>query len=134
MPKVLYSEVDLLLYEGRKHITINPKGERFYFVTCEQQEKIYRNATLSINEEGRYVIEGDQTLYTEHKDLAFNRETLLCEHPQELIRKRNFLGFIYYSVRGSMKRDVHTRYVCKHPLYQIEERVNIVSCTCEENK
>ena len=132
MPKVLYRDVDLLLYEGRKHITINPRGERFYFVGCDQQDHIYRNATLSINDEGRYVIEGDQTFYTEHKDISLNRETLLCEHPQELIRKRNFLGLTYYRVRGVMNREVHTRYVCQHPNYKIEERVNISNCSYEQ--
>lgn len=134
MSKILYSDVNLIIYEGSKHITINPNGERFYLMTCSRQSQIFYNATLSINEEGRYVIKGDQTLYTEHKEWDFSRQKLLCEHPEELIRKRSFLGFTYCSVKGMMKREVQSRYVCQHPIYQIEERVKILSCTFEEEK
>ncbi|MFA6189813.1 MAG: hypothetical protein WC680_11105 [Sulfuricurvum sp.] len=132
MSKILYSDVNLIIYEGSKHITINPKGERFYLMSCLRQSQIYRNATLSINEEGRYVIQGDQTLYTEHDEWDLSREKLLCEHPEELIHKRSFLGFTYYSVDGVMKREVQSRYVCQHSIYQIEERLKILSCTFEE--
>jgi hypothetical protein len=73
-------------------IVINPMGKRFYLVPCEEQASIFTNATLSIDDEGRYIIEGSQTLYNEHNGVSSSYEKLLCEHPAELIIKRTFLG------------------------------------------
>ncbi len=131
MSKILYSECDLGLNESTKTIVINPRGERFYFISCEEQSSIFTNATITINDDGRYEIEGTQLLYNEHKDSSLSREKLLCEHPEELIRKHSFLGLItWYSVNGIMKREVRTRYVCKHGSYQIDERLEFLSHTC----
>ncbi|MCL4431875.1 MAG: hypothetical protein M1300_06105 [Epsilonproteobacteria bacterium] len=131
--KQLYSDVDLMISEYHKILTINPKGNRFYHVACEDQSSIYRNATLSIDDDGHYVIEGTQMLYNEHHDISFSYEKLLCLHPQELISKRSFLGLMgWYRVRGVMKREVRSRYVCKHTAYQIHERLEFLSQTFEE--
>lgn len=131
MSNVIYSDCDISIHEKSKEILINPKGERFYFVPCDAQDGIYRNATLTLDEQGRYMIEGTQLLYTEHNASSFCYEKLLCEHPAELIRKRNFLGLIiWYSVNGIMKREVRARYVCKHTIYQIHERLELLSNTC----
>jgi hypothetical protein len=133
MSKVIYCNCDISIYEKSKEILINPKGERFYFVACDAQDGIYRNATLSSDEDGRYTIEGTQLLFTKHDTFGFNYEALLCEHPKELIRKRSFLGLItWYSAKGIMKREVRTRYVCKHTAYQIHERLEFISHTCIE--
>lgn len=37
MTQVFFSDIDLLIDEEKKEIVINPKGERFYFVPCEEQ-------------------------------------------------------------------------------------------------
>jgi hypothetical protein len=131
MSNVIYSDCDISIHEKSKEILINPKGERFYFVPCDAQDGIYRNATLTLDEQGRYVIEGTQLLYTEHYASSFSYEKLLCEHPAELIRQQNFLGLIiWYSVKGIMKREVRARYVFKHAIYQIHERLEFLSHTC----
>lgn len=133
MSKVIHSDCDISIHEKSKEILINPKAERFYFIPCDAQDGIYRNATLTLDEQGRYVIEGTQLLYTEHDASSFRYEELLCEHPQELIRKRSFLGLItWYSAKGIMKREVRTRYLCKHAAYQIHERLEFLSYTCIE--
>ena len=133
MSKVLYNNVDLLLYEGSKHITINPRGERFYFVPCDEQSKIYRNATLYYDEETEhYTIKGEQSLYGEHKAMGRNYEKLLCLHPAELIVKKSFLGFTWYRVSGVLKREIRSHYLCEHNEYRIHERTAILSHTIEE--
>lgn len=130
--KQLYSDVDLMISEYHKILTINPKGIRFYGVACEDVSSIYRNATLSIDDDGHYVIQGIQQLYTQHHDISFSYQALLCEHPHELIKKRSFLGLIYwYRVKGVMKREVRSRYICKHNEYQIHERLELLSHTCQ---
>lgn len=132
MKQVLYSDIDLMISESYQTITINPKGIRFYHVACEDQSSIYRNAALSIDDNGRYVIEGTQMFYSEHNASGFSYEKLLCLHPQELITKRSFLGLIgWYRVRGVMKREVRSRYVCKHKEYQIHERLELLSHICQ---
>jgi hypothetical protein len=131
MSKVIYSDCDISIHEKSKEILINPKGERFYFIPCDAKDSIYRNATLSIGEDGRYTIEWTQLLYNKHYALGFSYEALLCEHPKELIRKRSFLGLItWYSAKGVMKREVRTRYVCKNTVYQINERLEFLSHAC----
>ncbi|OYZ60995.1 MAG: hypothetical protein B7Y17_04960 [Sulfuricurvum sp. 24-42-5] len=132
MKQVLYSDIDLMISEYYKTITINPKGIRFYGLACEEQASIYRNATLSIDDDGRYVIEGTHHLYTEHHDMGFSYEKLLCLHPQELIKQRSFLGLIsWYRVKGVMKREVHSRYIYKHKEYKIQQRLEFLSHTCQ---
>lgn len=133
MNQVFYSDIDLLIDEDRKEILINPKGERFYFVPCEEQSKIFRNAVLRYNDsEERYGIEGEQTLYTEHKDMGLDYEKLLCLHPKELIHKKSFLGFTWYSVYGVLKREIRSVYLCLHKEYRIHERCSVLSHTYEE--
>jgi len=127
MSKIHHTNCDLTLDESSKTILVNPKGERFYLVPCESQSYIFTNATLSTDEEGRYVIEGTQTLYNEHKGVSGSYEKLLCEHPAELIIKRTFLGLTWYKVNGIMKREVRSRYICKHNAYQIHERLEFLS-------
>lgn len=36
MSHVCFSDIDLLIDEGRKEILINSRGERFYFVECDE--------------------------------------------------------------------------------------------------
>lgn len=130
MSKICHTNCDLVLHESSKTIIVNPMGERFYFVACEDQSSIFINATLSLDEEGRYIIEGTQTLYNEHKGLSSSYEKLLCEHPAELIIKRTFLGLAWYKVNGIMKREVRSRYICQHKAYDIHERLDFLSHTC----
>lgn len=133
MKKVLHENIDLVIDESRKEIIINPRGERFYFVECEEQSKIYHNATLTYEEEGEfYEIEGEQSLYTEHQAMGFDYDKLLCLHPRELIVKKSFLGLKWYSVSGIMKRSIRSHYRCEHKAYRIHERSEIVSTVCEE--
>lgn len=133
MKKILHEWIDLLIDESRKEIIINPRGERFYFVPCDEQSKIYRDATFTYDEEGGYYeIEGEQTLYTEHKAMGFDYEKLLCSHPSELIVKKSFFGLKWYRVSGIMKRSIRSHYRCEHKAYRIHERSEIVSTVCEE--
>ncbi|MFA6138983.1 MAG: hypothetical protein WC667_12990 [Sulfurimonas sp.] len=126
--KLLYSGVDIKIDEQEKCIIINPAGERFYNSGCDDLHTIFRDASLSQDANGNYQIQGVQTLYNEHKDSGMNYENLLCKHPQQLIKKRSFLGlFTYYNVNGSMKRDVKTLYVCEHKNYQISQRLELLS-------
>lgn len=130
MSKVIYSDCNILIEERNTHILINPNGERFYFVPCYNQGDIYTNATLSLMDNGSYEIEGTQILYTTHKDRSFSYEKLLCLHPQELIKKRSFLGLIHwYRVNGVMKREMRSRYVCMYKEYRIEQRLELLSNT-----
>jgi hypothetical protein len=95
MTHVFFSDIDLLIDEEKKEIVINPKGERFYFVPCEEQYKVFRDAILRYDSvEEKYEIEGEQTLYSEHKGIGRDYEKLLCLHPQELIHKKAFLGLL----------------------------------------
>ena len=130
MSVIYYTNCDLSLHESSKTIIVNPMGERFYFVACEDQSSIYFNATLRLDEEGRYVIEGTQLLYNKHQGVSSSYEKLLCEHPAELIIKRTFLGLTWYKVNGVMKREVRSRYICKHNEYVIHERLEFLSHTC----
>jgi len=130
MSVIYYTNCDLSLDESNKSIVINVAGERFYLVSCEYQSSIYTNATLSLDDEGRYVIEGTQLLYNKHQGLSSSYEKLLCEHPAELIIKCTFLGLTWYKVNGVMKREVRSRYICKHNEYVIHERLEFLSHTC----
>jgi hypothetical protein len=133
MSEILYSGIDLSIDEGRKEILIIPRGERFYFIPCNEQSKVFRNATLRLeSRSGCYEIEGEQTLYTEHTGIGFDYEKLLCLHPAELIVKKSFLGLKWYSVSGIMKRDIRSRYRCQYKEYRIHERIAILSRTIEE--
>lgn len=63
MNHVFYSDVDLLITEDRKEIIMNPKGKRFYFVGCEEQGKIFRDAILRYDSsEERYEIKDDTSI------------------------------------------------------------------------
>jgi len=133
MNHVFFSDVDVLIDEERKEIIINPKGERFYFVGCEEQGKIFRDAILRYDSsEERYEIEGEQTLYTEHKGMGFDYEKLLCLHPKELIHKKSFFGMSWYNVCGVLKREVRSVYLCLHKEYRIHERCAVLSRKYEE--
>ncbi|MFH0709901.1 MAG: hypothetical protein V2A75_06825, partial [Pseudomonadota bacterium] len=70
MSVIYHTNCDLALDESRKSILVNPMRERFYLVPCEEQASIFTNATLSIDDEGRYIIEGTQTLYNEHNGVS----------------------------------------------------------------
>ena len=131
MSVIYHTNCDLALDESSQSIVINPIGERFYFVACEEQSSIFTNATLSLDEEGRYVIEGTQLLYNKHRGVSPSYEKLLCEQSPELIIKRTFLGLTWYKVNGIMKREVHSRYICKHKDYQIQQRLEFLSHTCQ---
>lgn len=133
MSHVCYSDVDLLIDESIKEILINPRGERFYFVKCEEQHRIFRNAVLRYDSvEERYEIEGEQSLYDHHKGVGFDYEKLLCLHPKELIRKKSFFGVTWYNVCGVLKREIQTVYLCQHKEYRIHERTAVISQVCEE--
>lgn len=123
MEEILYDKVEIYISEGNKEILINQIGERFYYVNCDSQDRIFHNATLSYDKrKERYIIVGEQTIYNEHRELGFDYEKLLCLHPVELIKPKSFLGIKYYKVYGVHKRQVHSRYLCRHKAYMIHER------------
>jgi hypothetical protein len=133
MTHVYYSDIDLRIDEEAKTIIINPKGERFYFVKCEEMGSIFRDAIVRFDsEEERYEIEGNQSLYSEHRGSSFSYEKMLCLHPKELIKKHSFLGIEWYWVGGVMKREIRTVYSCRHKQYLIQERSAIMSCTVND--
>lgn len=129
MSKVIYSDCAISIEEQNASIVINPNGERFFFIPCNAQEGVFRDATFSLMDDGVYEIEGTQLLYSEHYAMALSYEKLLCEHPAELIRKQSFLGLTWYKAAGVMKREVRTRYICKHKTYRIHERQEFISYT-----
>jgi hypothetical protein len=129
MSNVIYSNCAISITEANASMLVNFNNERFYFIPCNEQEGVFTNATLSRMDDGSYEIEGTQLLYTEHKDISLSYEKLLCMHPCELISKQSFLGFTWYKAIGIMKREVRTRYVCKHKVYQIHERHEFLSHT-----
>lgn len=123
----------MLIDEEKKEIVINPKGERFYFVPCEEQYKVFRDAILRYDSvEEKYEIEGEQTLYSEHKGVGLDYEKLLCLHPEELIHKKSFFGFTWYNVCGVLKREIRTVYLCQYKEYRIHERLDVISKAYEE--
>lgn len=133
MTHVFFSDIDLLIDEEKKEIVINPKGERFYFVPCEEQYKVFRDAILRYDSvEEKYDIEGQQTLYSKHRGIGRDYEKLLCLHPQELIHKKSFLGFTWYNVCGVLKREIRTVYLCQYKEYRIHERLDVISKSYEE--
>jgi hypothetical protein len=133
MTQVFFSDIDLLIDEEKKEILINPKGEQFYFVACEEQYKVFRDAILRYDSvEEKYEIEGEQTLYSEHKGIGLDYEKLLCLHPQELIHKKSFFGFNWCNVCGVLKREIRTVYLCQHKEYRIHERLDVISKSYEE--
>jgi hypothetical protein len=133
MTHVFFSDIDLLIDEEKKEIVINPKGERFYFLPCEEQYKVFRDAILRYDSvEEKYEIEGEQTLYSEHKGIGLDYEKLLCLHPEELIHKKSFFGFTWYNVCGVLKREIRTVYLCQYKEYRIHERLDVISKAYEE--
>jgi hypothetical protein len=133
MTQVFFSDIDLLIDEEKKEIVINPKGERFYFLPCEEQYKVFRDAILRYDSvEEKYEIEGEQTLYSEHKGIGLDYEKLLCLHPEELIHKKSFFGFTWYNVCGVLKREIRTVYLCQYKEYRIHERLDVISKAYEE--
>lgn len=133
MTQVFFSDIDLLIDEEKKEIVINQKGERFYFVPCEEQYKVFRDAILRYDSvEEKYEIEGEQTLYSEHKGVGLDYEKLLCLHPEELIHKKSFFGFTWYNVCGVLKREIRTVYLCQYKEYRIHERLDVISKAYEE--
>ncbi len=128
MPKILYSHVNLAICEKEKQILINPLSERFYNFTCEEMGSVFFDATLSLDEDGSYVIEGKQILYNEHSDTGSDYEKLLCKHPKELIKEGAlFWLFGLYKVSGVHKREVHSKYRCRYKEYCIIQREQILS-------
>lgn len=77
-------------------------------------------------------IEGEQTLYSEHKGVGLDYEKLLCLHPEELIHKKSFFGFTWYNVCGVLKREIRTVYLCQYKEYRIHERLDVISKAYEE--
>ena len=105
--KLLYSGVDIKIDEEEKAIIINQAGKRFYNSGCDDLHTIFRDASISVDANGTLQIQGVQTIYNEHKDSGLNYEELICKHPEQLIKKRSFLGlFSYYNVSGSMTREI----------------------------
>lgn len=126
---VMYSDVDRLIDEG----LITPTGEDFYFVACDEQHKTFRDAIVRYDsEKERYEIEGDQTIYTEHKGMGLDYEKFLCLHPQELIHKKSFFGFTWFNVCGVLKREIRSVYLGQHKEYRIHERSAVLSYSFEE--
>jgi hypothetical protein len=136
MTKVLYSNVNILIDERNKELLINPVSERFYHIPCEEMDRIFFDTTLSLDENGSYVIEGKQTIYNEHSAMGSDYEKLLCKHPKELIKKSSlFWLFGLYSVSGVHKREVISKYICRHKEYCIIQREKIISSEfAESNK
>ena len=107
---------------------INPLAERFYNVACEEMHDVFFDATLSLDEDDSYVIEGRQSIYTKHSAMGSDYEKLLCKHPKELIKKSSlFWLFGTYSVSGVHKREVSSRYRCRYKEYCIIQREQILS-------
>lgn len=133
MSKVIFQECNISLDERNASMLINPNGERFYFIPCESQTSVFMNATLTLDDEERYVIEGTCLIFTKHRDIGFNYEELVCKHPEELIHKRSFLGLLsWYKVFGTMKRELRVKHLCKHKAYTFDERFEVISRTCSE--
>lgn len=131
--KLLYSGVDIQIDENEKAIIINPAGERFYNSGCDDLHTIFHDASLSVDANGALQIQGVQTIYNRHEDSGFNYQELLCKHPEPLIKKRSFLGlFTYYSVSGSMTREIKSLYSCEYKNYQITQRCEVLSAVVED--
>lgn len=64
MSEILYTNVNIIIDERCKDIIINPVSERFYFIEYDDTQKVFYDATLALNENGAYVIEGRQTIYS----------------------------------------------------------------------
>lgn len=128
MPNMLYSNVNILIDERNREILINPPSERFYNVAYDEMHSVFLNASLASDDDGSYVIEGKQTLYTEHSAIGSDYEKLLCKHPKELIKKSSlFWLFGTYTVSGVHKREVASRYICRYKEYCIIQRESILS-------
>ena len=135
MEEILYDKVEIYISEGNKEILINQIGERFYYVNCDSQDRIFHNATLSYDKsKERYIIVGEQTIYNEHRGLGIDYEKLLCLHPVELIKPKSFLGIKYYKVSGTFTRQVKSRYLCRHKEYVFHERSLISQSFTEDKK
>ncbi|MCX6051021.1 MAG: hypothetical protein NTZ60_00770 [Campylobacterales bacterium] len=131
--KQLYSGVDIKIDEEEKAIIINPVGERFYNSGCDDLHTIFRDASISVDANGNLQIQGVQTIYNKHYDSGLNYEELLCKHPEQLIKKCSFLGlFSYYSVDGSMTREIKSLYFCEYKNYQITQRCEVLSTVVED--
>lgn len=131
--KLLYSDVDIKIDEEEKAIIINQAGERFYNSGCDDLHTIFRDASISVDANGTLQIQGVQTLYNKHFDSGVNYDELLCKHPEQLIKKRSFLGlFTYYSVNGSVTREVKAFYTCEHKNYRITQRCEVLSVVVED--
>ena len=135
MQEILYEKVEIFISEGNQEILINESKERFYFVDCDDQHRVFHNATLSYDKSKEcYIIEGEQTLTNEHNDSGFDYEKLLCLHPAELIKETTFLGMKYYKVHGTLTRQIKSRYFCKHKNYLIHERSLISQSFTEDSE
>lgn len=135
MPKILYSNVNILIDEQNREILVNPADERFYTIAHEEMGSVFFDATLSLNEDSVYTIEGKQTLYNEHIALGGDYEKLLCRHPKELIKKSSlFWLFGLYRVSGVHKREVYCKYICRYKEYCIIQREKILSYEFAEDK
>ncbi len=133
MPNILYRNVNILIDEKDREILINPPSERFYHVAYDEMGTVFFNATLMRNDDGSYIIEGKQTLYTQHSAMGSDYEKLLCKHPKELIKKSSlFWLFGLYSVSGVHKREMQCRYICRYKEYCIVQREQILSSEYKE--
>ncbi|MFA5454761.1 MAG: hypothetical protein WC272_05530 [Sulfurimonas sp.] len=135
MSKTLYSNVNILIDEHNREILVNPADERFYYIGHKKMHSVFFDATLSLNEDGIYTIEGRQTIYSEHSAMGSDYEKLLCKHPKELIKKSSlFWLFGTYTVSGVHKREVHSKYICRYKEYCIIQREKILSHEFAEDK
>lgn len=135
MSKILYTNVNINIHERAKEIVINPLSERFYFIDYDDTKRVFFDATLALDENGAYVIEGRQTIYSEHSAMGSDYERLLYKHPKELIKKGSLFWLHgLYSVKGFHKREVASRYTCRYKEYCISERKNIISSEFEETQ
>jgi hypothetical protein len=135
MSKILYSNVNILIDERNMEILVNPADERFYTIAHEKMGSIFFDATLSLDENCVYTIEGRQILYNEHSAMGSDYEKLLCKHPKELIKKSSlFWLFGLYKVSGVHKREVASRYICRYKEYCITQREKVLSSEFAEDK
>jgi len=135
MPKILYSNVNILIRERNREILVNPADERFYTIAHEEMGSVFFDAMLSLDDNGSCIIEGKQTLYNEHIAFGSDYEKLLCKHPKELIKKSSlFWLFGLYKVSGVHKREVYCKYICKYKEYCIIQREKIISSEFAEDK
>lgn len=57
MPKILFSNVNILIDERNREILINSQHERFYHVAYDVKHSVFFNASLERDYDGSYIID-----------------------------------------------------------------------------